>query len=213
VSATLYAIADCDDRAAAQPGRERRGLRMVGDGPPFAVLGGQPQPAEDGVAALLAHERVVADLMAEHAVLPARYGTSIDEEAALTLVREHRDALTAALARVRGAVELSVRVRLIAPTTPEGLSPGTAYLRGRLDARRRAAEVDAALAPLTGLARASAEPPAGAPGDGIRRAYLVERAKVDDFVTAVAEIDAPHEGFELVCTGPWPPYSFSGGWQ
>jgi hypothetical protein len=38
-------------------------------------------------------------------------------------------------------------------------------------------------------------------------AYLVAKARLDEFGAAVGELEA--EGYELRVTGPWPPYSFA----
>ncbi|HEY3550643.1 MAG TPA: GvpL/GvpF family gas vesicle protein [Gaiellaceae bacterium] len=44
-------------------------------------------------------------------------------------------------------------------------------------------------------------------GDAAGDAYLVSRARQDEFGAAVAALEA--EGYELRVTGPWPPYSFA----
>jgi hypothetical protein len=41
-------------------------------------------------------------------------------------------------------------------------------------------------------------------------AYLVDRARVERFSAQVAELEQEH-GIAIVCTGPWPPYSFVSG--
>jgi hypothetical protein len=43
--------------------------------------------------------------------------------------------------------------------------------------------------------------------DSAGDAYLVAKARQDEFGAAVAELEA--EGYELRVTGPWPPYSFA----
>ena len=42
-------------------------------------------------------------------------------------------------------------------------------------------------------------------------AYLVDRARVDEFVALAAQLGDGLDDVELVCTGPWPPYSFAEG--
>ena len=42
----------------------------------------------------------------------------------------------------------------------------------------------------------------------LRAAYLVERGQVDAFVTAVRRLQEDRADLALVCTGPWPPFSF-----
>jgi hypothetical protein len=40
-------------------------------------------------------------------------------------------------------------------------------------------------------------------------AYLIPRAEVEAFRARVQELDDEHPELTLVCTGPWPPYSFA----
>ena len=40
-------------------------------------------------------------------------------------------------------------------------------------------------------------------------AYLVPRDGVDDFRGEVVKLERAHPDLALVCTGPWPPYSFA----
>jgi hypothetical protein len=63
-----------------------------------------------GVEAYLRHERVVEAAMAVRATLPARFGTTLADEAELRALLERRaDRYRELLERVRGCVELSVR--------------------------------------------------------------------------------------------------------
>ena len=81
------------------------------------------------------HERVVEALMEDRDLLPVRYGTRVpDESAAVKALEANHDQLVESLARVRGAVEISVRVLDVEPdpaSTPEKPSTGTAYLRAK----------------------------------------------------------------------------------
>ena len=43
----------------------------------------------------------------------------------------------------------------------------------------------------------------------LRAAYLVEREAVEPFVARVRELQREHPALSLLCTGPWPPYSFA----
>jgi hypothetical protein len=40
-------------------------------------------------------------------------------------------------------------------------------------------------------------------------AYLVDRERVDSFRARVEELGEEIDGAAVVCTGPWPPYSFT----
>ena len=159
------------------------------------------------------HEEIVEALMTDRDLLPVRYGTRLDDEGAVArVVEERRDELAAALERVRGAVELSVRAMSArTPSTPvpaAEASSGAEYLRLRRSADTRRERTARALhEPLSGLARESVE---GQPRatELFRAAYLVERDAVEPFAAAVARLQQSNPGLSILCTGPWPPYSF-----
>jgi hypothetical protein len=130
--------------------------------------------------ALRRHEAVVEGLMGERPLLPMRFGSTSGDVAAL-LVERH-DELLAALERVRGAVEVGVR-----PGEDATAATGTEYLMRRV-------AVERVHESLAGLARES-----------VRGAYLVDKHAVARFAARVRELDPG-----LVCTGPWPPWSFCG---
>lgn len=197
MSTLLYAIADCDSASAPARTRAGRSLKAVGQGAPVAILA---ERAEPSVEALWDYDRTLAELMDRHAVLPARYGTVVEEEDAATMLRQRREEFAQALERVRGADELSVTWRIDAPAADP--RSGRDYLLRRLEAER--------LSALDEHARASATLPATDRGC---RAYLVDRARRDAFLAAVRRLDERCPELELVCTGPWPPYSFCGGWS
>jgi hypothetical protein len=202
----LYAVTD----GAAPPPSEP--LRTVSaDG--LALLCAPAGDTEVSPERLWERERVIEELMESSDLLPMRYGTRVaDEAAAARVLHEHGAELSKALERVRGAVELSVRAlpRGGAEAPSAEAQSGTEYLRARV--RAKAARESAAKsvhAPLAELARASSERPDGGSGDVLRAAYLVDRAAVDRFVERVSELQAAHPELRLLCTGPWPAYSFS----
>jgi len=156
---------------------------------PFDGLAVLCAPAAEGEAdaeTLWRREALLEALMEQGTLLPVRYGTVVaDEAAAVEAVSEHRDAFARALAWVRGAVELSVRAVGPAEAAPE------------------AARVHATLAVL-------ARDAVRLGGDEqLNGAYLVERGAVDDFVAAVGRLQREHRALSILCTGPWPPYSFT----
>jgi Gas vesicle synthesis protein GvpL/GvpF len=114
---------------------------------------------------------------------------------------------------IRGAVELGLHARWRdggdGARDPRSES-GTAYLRNRLEMRQSALRLARELDPLTALARSirRALPQRDLP---VLDAYLVDRARVGEFVALVAELGDLLDGVELVCTGPCPPYSFADG--
>jgi hypothetical protein len=169
--------------------------------------------AELSPETLWRHEYVVETLMADRDLLPVRYGTRLEDEAAVArAVEERRDELVAALDRVRGAVELSVRV--VATGGPRGAvaadaGSGAEYLRMR--ARAEASHERTARTvhePLAALARSTVEG-RPRPPELFRAAYLVDRDAVERFAAEVARLQDENAGLGILCTGPWPAYSFS----
>jgi hypothetical protein len=163
-------------------------------------------PAAEGEAdaeTLWRREAQLERLMEQRDLLPVRYGTRVaDEQAAVAAVAPRGEALARALDHVRGAVELSVRA--VARDGELPTESGRAYLRERV-ARERLAE--RLHEPLTAAARDAAI------HDGpelLRAAYLVDRAEVDAFVAVVRSLQAEHGELSVLCTGPWPPFSFTG---
>ena len=138
--------------------------------------------------AVLEHAQVVEELMSRsRAVLPAQFGRPFGGEMDLTAaIRPKADELSRGLDRVRGCVEFGLR---IAGESPSAAS-GTEYMRARLGQQR-------AVEPLERLSRAVSA-----------NAYLVPVQKIGEFQEAVGRLQAEHPELTIVCTGPWPPYSF-----
>ncbi len=134
-------------------------------------------------------------------------------------IDSHREDYARALDRVRGRVELGLRILCDQSgqgqhdrrTNPGvvGDRVGTAYLRGRAEeqrhARGRALAFHEELAPLATRATAQL---LQAPSVLLAASYLVERDGVDPFRDVVARLQDANRDVTFVCTGPWPPYSF-----
>jgi hypothetical protein len=88
---------------------------------------------------------------------------------------------------------------------------GTSYLRDRLELRQSARRVATELEPLCALARSSRRAIAPRPDVPVLDSYLVDSGRVREFVALVEQLDDRLDEVELVCTGPWPPYSFAEG--
>jgi Gas vesicle synthesis protein GvpL/GvpF len=159
--------------------------------------------------AVLRHAEVVEALMSRsRALLPAQFSRPFSgDEELVSAVTAKAPELGQRLHRVRGCVELGLRV--VAPkaeTVPEAKS-GAEYLRARLDEEHRRSQLVAQLDEP--LARLSQETAGGAAGsDVFERAYLVRAEDVPAFIEAVRELEAANPELSLACTGPWPPYSF-----
>ena len=173
------------------------------------VDGERVDPAQK---AILAHARVVDEVAAVNAaVLPARFGRGYaDTDALRRAVGERAADLREALGRVRGCVELGLRV-LAQPVSAESAgSTGRDYMLGRLAEQRRAEGVaDELHGPLAALARDATSSVGTTPQLLLSASYLVDRGELDAFHQAVAQLERAHAGLTLACTGPWPPYSFA----
>jgi hypothetical protein len=177
-------------------------------------------PSEPALDSLWVHERVVERLMAERAVLPMRFGSKVDDDEALTAVLEVRQrAFLAALDRVRGRVELGVRVLRSSAggngsamaAVPAATPPATGrdYLLGKLQEGKRVDKTAAAIHdPLAALAVDSRRQPQRSADELLRASYLVERGGIARFRSAVDRLQTAHPGAAILCTGPWPTYSF-----
>jgi hypothetical protein len=204
----LYAITD--DPAPPPPDLAELEVVPV-DG--LAAVCTRAQEPEFSAEAFWRHEEVVEALMEDRDLVPVRYGTRLEDEGAVArAVEERREELATALQRVRGAVELSVRVmatgkRPPVPPAADDVS-GAEYMRSRASGEADRDRASRALhEPLSSLARASAEGRTR-PQELFRWAYLVERDSVDAFAAAVARLQDEHPELSILCTGPWPPYSF-----
>lgn len=166
--------------------------------------------AEISREALLRHAEVVEELMqASEAVLPAQLGRAFRDDAELEeTVREQAPKLTRALEDVRGCVEFGLRaIPDEGPPDVEAAS-GAEYMRARLGEMHRQDRLVADLhEPLARLARATT---LQRRGGELNAAYLVAADDVAEFREAVSRVEAS-PGVTVVCTGPWPPYSFAEG--
>lgn len=167
-------------------------------------------PAETGEVTpdtLWRHEEVVESLMEDRELLPVRFGTVLPDEAAVTsAIAERREELATGLDRVRGMIELAVRAELAnSPSPPGPAATGRAYMEAKTARHESAKRLHDSLAEH---AQASLVRPGP---ELLRAAYLVRRDDVERFVTAVRELQARHAELKVICTGPWPPYSFAEG--
>jgi Gas vesicle synthesis protein GvpL/GvpF len=165
--------------------------------------------------ALVRHDAVCSALMAEGTVAPARFGSAFaDEEGVRREIEARREELRAILERLVGRVELGVRVLRATSSGKEAQrsGSGSAYLRARLAERQEAlaaaAEVEERLGRLAAAHRSRV---LETPELLLSASYLVERDAVEAFRGAVEQLDRARPDLDLMCTGPWPPYSFADG--
>jgi hypothetical protein len=151
-----------------------------------------------------AHHDVVASAMDADAMVPFRFGTAVPSAEVDAWLARHSALLRATLARLRGRVEMSVKLlRLELAEVPA---------RGAAEPDpRRAAQLEALGERL--VARAGVEHwryRVQGSGSNVAAsvAFLVPRAEVADFLTRIAPIASRASGVAVVPTGPWPAYSF-----
>ncbi|MFN2597778.1 MAG: GvpL/GvpF family gas vesicle protein [Pyrinomonadaceae bacterium] len=113
---------------------------------------------------VLAHERVVGGVLARATPLPFRFGTVVGEENLAGYVASHAGELRAQLERVRGCVEMSVKVIL----KEGGGEPSPDEPRSPPDGR---ASSDPQSPP------ADRQPPARAPAAGAGTAFLLAKRR------------------------------------
>ena len=193
-------------------------------GPGAALIGrGVDPPLAATATAVQGHGAVIDALMTDRTVLPVRFGSCLpDARSATALLHDHRAAIAAGLRDVAGCVEIGVH---LVPTgdddvtgrdapDPGPAASGQAHLaRKRRDAaalRTRRAGFNAAvdrihqrLAPHARRMHRTSD--AGGVAD---LAFLVAVARLPALVAAVRSLRPQCPEAVMVCTGPWPAYSF-----
>jgi Gas vesicle synthesis protein GvpL/GvpF len=214
------------DRPELPPPR-RRGLAQapldgVREGDLLAVVSRHTHPPGDpALDALWVHERVVERIMVDRAVLPMRFGSRLpDDDALRELLTVRQQEFLETLQRVRGRVEVSVRAMQSGgeqppPAEPPAARPvaasGREYLEAKLrDGRRTEREASVLHDPLASLAVDAVRQATRGPDELLRASYLIDRAALARFRGAVERLQSAHPGIAILCTGPWPPYSFVG---
>lgn len=223
----LYALVDATDgrsgdgrirRTPAGPGQGMHGepLVRVGEGSVVALAGTVDRAPEACAAALRGHDAVVRRLAEEfRALLPARFGMVLDDEAALRRVLTLRQAsLGEALRAVAGCAQMTLRV--FGPPgrirTGGEASTGTGYLLARAHARQQdgAPEVVARLrARLQPFVHGERTERHGQAPLVASVHHLVPRAQVGAYRRALEAAAHDLHPWRLTATGPWAPYAFA----
>lgn len=183
----IYLYAFVQGLRELEPGLEARPFGTL-----LAVTGEEePDPLRFGLVVERLRESV-------DSVLPVRFGEGFaGEEELSAAVAPRLEALEHRLAHVAGCVEVGVRIVPIAAR--EDAPDGAGYMAARLREQRAVEEIHEALA---AEARDSVRTHCDA-------GYLLDRAEVDRFSLAVARLLESHPSLDVVCTGPWAPYSFA----
>ena len=205
----VYAITDRPVRLRGR-GIFRRPLRTLRAGGLYAVVEPAARPPATSLPKLRAQGRVIARLVRAGAdILPARFGAHVKNVAELErALGERTRELARALRRVRGCVQMTVRVaRPRAAGTRADRTSGTRFLRAQVAAvaARRRDRVMLAL-------RRAARPYARATviewrEEGASVFHLVPRARVAGYTEALAGA-VKRLGAHAVISGPWAPFAF-----
>jgi hypothetical protein len=187
-------------------------------------------PPEATVRHAIAHDRVIRAAMTIQTPLPLRFGQIVEGEATLrSLLAAREEALLRALDRVRGTVEMTIRVLLeeVAPERPEmtpdvpcdAPGPGRLHLerlrlltRGEQARRERAEFLQEQIGNAVALlVRAEVRTPLSpfARTRSLTIAHLVAREHVEDYRAALHALRAETPAAQLMISGPWAPYSFA----
>ncbi len=198
----VYALTSSPVKAWTE---ERRTIESVRIGEIFAVGERRPAPPPLTEEELQRQHSIVLRIAdAAPAVLPARFGSLVDDLELEAIVRRRAEAFRAALDLVRGNAQMTIRVAVKAPAGMRGGAPesGKAYLQQRF---KRASPV------LPARVNASL--------GAVRPFVLDERRTFSDagMVTVYqlvgrGDVDEYKKRFEGVpgiqVTGPWPPFAF-----
>lgn len=180
-------------------------------------------------ANLWRHESILEALMTDHTVLPVCFGAVFASESdLLTILGDKYASFSANLGRVRGCVELSLRITWIdeqdlppwasSPSQPEqpAEKSGKNYMLALQKARQREQALCAQIETQTGkflpaLNRLVIEKKSKVSithNPTLTAAYLLDAQKVPFFQQEVDQLVAAHSDFHFTLTGPWPAYSF-----
>jgi hypothetical protein len=177
-----------------------------------------------------AHEDVLLAVAASTDVLPFRFGTICrSEDDVRALLDARRDALSSALARIKGRLEIGAKLwvdrgRLVEASASEPQS-GRAYLEARRTAQQRKDEAGALCLEtarttferlLTYAVDGVANRPqprelTGRTDDMLLNAAFLVEAGDTALLDEIARLDSKlrEQGFTLEATGPWPAHNFA----
>jgi hypothetical protein len=210
MSQYLYAIADRLPDAWQPPAMTVGGCpaiaRAVHDVVLIASRVERIPPA--GPRALAMHRDIVTSAMAAPALLPCPFGTVIADDQVERWLEARWEAVEATLERVRGRVEMSVKLlRLDGYGGVTERRRRSEWTPGAADALRLRALGDR-LVEQADIEDWCYRPSGGDVNAAAAVAFLMTRNEVEGFLTRIAPIAAHASGVAVVPTGPWPAYSF-----
>ena len=205
----VFALVDQLGRTATIAGHR---IEIIEVGGVFAAVdsmhGARPELSE--AALREQHAIVVALARRFDAVLPARFGASVDVQALEHTLTTNRARIRRALALVRSREQFSVRMFGQREEIPVDLSSGAAYLRSRVAASRpQLSPTERRLRrAVKQMVRAERIEP-GRSGVRLTIHHLVDRGSARAYRAAVRESAALEPREPIVVSGPWPPFAFA----
>jgi len=186
------------------PGVAGQPVRTIGAHNLVALYSAFPNSRNLNQEDALRFHAVLKSVFDKHAIIPFRFPTFLDDEAAL---RNHLDAkhsqYAADLARLRDFVQMELRVSTANQETPR--ASGKQYLEAKLEQAR-------ALQEAVGAIRESAgdlisDHKERATEQGIRFFALTKRSDIAVFREQVQSIRSP-AALRILVSGPWPATEF-----
>lgn len=206
MSVPVYVHAICDAPVAAWQEDDGRRVESIAIERFFVI--GERRPTAPPVSEpelRRQHSLVVRVFEAVPAVIPARFGSLLEEPELAAVLRRRKDVITAALERVRGNVQMTLRMAgvVAAPV-------GTPSTSGRDYLRRRREEL---VPPVPPHAEATRRALGAVILDERRKAgdgnvviyHLIRRSDVKEYRDTVTNIGAP----AISVTGPFPAFAFA----
>jgi hypothetical protein len=210
----LYALLDGPPLEAPGAGVCDEPLRLVDLGGPLALVGDVAAALTPSPAALTAQDALLRRLApGVEAILPARFGTLLADDAALVqALAPRRGELTEALARVAGCEQMTLRVwgeraSPVSEGDAAGPGPGARYLAARRRARQ-VPEVEALRARLGALVRSERAERHDRPPLLATVQHLVARGESARYLAEVDAAGPALDPWRVTVTGPWLPYAF-----
>lgn len=175
----------------------------------------------------LEHAAVVRSVLDRTTPLPFRFGALLSEQQLKSYLSTHAPALKNQLARVRGCVEMNLKIMWQLPTTEAASSaardpaagPGTTFLKekqrklfGDEQRGQQIAELSTMLRDALGEGLIMEEQITLRPSQRsvlAAVAHLVKTPQIRQYRERVAETLTSRSDFRVMVSGPWPPYSFA----
>ena len=234
----VYGIIAADDAASvSHTGVEGSPVRTIREGELAALVSDLAGGALAAAREVRAHWRVLEAASAEATVLPVRFGTVMENDAAVQeqLLAVNAERLEALLKELTGRVQVGVKgnyqqdelLRGVVAASPtvaalrrkiEGLSEAASYYDRIRLGELVAAEVERRREEDAALARARLEPLAvamrsegpGTPDAAFNLAFLIEHERLDEFSAAVnGVVEELGDRIAVRYVGPLAPYSFA----